>query len=58
MTVQNTALPNGRTPRHILGLPAPFAIFLVVDVHPGAEAEVKDFLGDVSGLVRRCAVDG
>ncbi|AOP51747.1 MAG: Dyp-type peroxidase [Brevibacterium aurantiacum] len=52
MTVQNVALPNGRTPQHVLGPPAPSAIFLVVTVHPGAEAEVKDFLGDVSGLVR------
>lgn len=52
MTVQNVALPNGRTPQRVLGPPTPSAIFLVVTVHPGAEAEVKDFLGDVSGLVR------
>ncbi|MBM6591687.1 hypothetical protein [Brevibacterium sp. RIT 803] len=58
MTAQNAALPNGRTPQHVVDPPAPFAICLAATVHPGPDSEVKDFIGVVSGLVRRSAVDG
>lgn len=46
------AFPNGKTPQHVLGPPAPAAVFLVLTVRSGAEAEAKDFLGDIAGVVR------
>lgn len=52
MTVLSEAFPNGKTPQHVLGPPAPSAIFLTVTVRPGAEAAVKDFLTGISGVVR------
>jgi porphyrinogen peroxidase len=58
VTAQNAALPNGRTPQHVVGPLASCAICLAAAVHPGPDSEVKDFIGVVSGLVRRSAVDG
>ena len=46
------AFPNGKTPQHVLGPQAPAAVFLVLTVRSGAEAEAKDFLGDIAGVVR------
>ncbi|MGW0231754.1 Dyp-type peroxidase [Actinopolymorpha singaporensis] len=40
------------TPQDVLQPPARAAIFLVVTVCPGAEAEVLDLFADVAGLVR------
>lgn len=52
MTVMTEAFPNGKTPQHVLGPPAPATVFLVLTVRSGAEAEAKDFLGDIAGVVR------
>lgn len=52
MTVQSVAFPNGANPQHVLGPPAPSAIFLVLTVRPGSEETTKDFLGDIAGIVR------
>ena len=52
MTVQTATFPNGKTPQHVLGPPSPSAIFLIVTVRGGAESQVKDFLGEIGGIVR------
>lgn len=52
MTVLSEAFPNGKTPQRVLVPPSPSAIFLTLTVRPGAEAAVKDFLADISGVVR------
>lgn len=39
-------------PQHVLAPPAKAAIFLVLTVRPGAEADVRDVLADVAGLTR------
>ena len=39
-------------PQPILSIPTEAAIFLVLTVTPGAEAEIADALADVSGLKR------
>jgi porphyrinogen peroxidase len=38
--------------QNVLARPAQAAVFLVVTVRPGSEADVRDLLADVSGLVR------
>lgn len=39
-------------PQHVLGRPAQAAIFLVLTVRPGSEAEVRALLADVPGMTR------
>jgi porphyrinogen peroxidase len=52
VTTQYGNPPDSTNPQHVLEPPSQSGVFLVVTVKPGAEDHVRDFFGEIGGVIR------